>query len=375
MEYDASEDQHLLRETTRRFVEARSPVSEVRRLREDAVGFDRELWRQGAELGWASFFVPESYGGMAESASGVVDAAIVAEQLGGVLYTGPFLPASVVAYAVATAGSDVQRQRVLPGLAAGSLIATWCFSGTGVAPGTVAAGVRATAAEGGFVLDGEAGYVQDAHVADHYLVSATTEHGLTQFLVPATTAGIGVTRLDALDLGRRLSTVRFDAVSVPRTDVLGATGNAVEMVERQLRVALVLQCAETVGLVDRVLEFTVEYAKQRNAFGRPIGSYQALKHRFADHAMWLEGAKAITDHAAGAVQQDAVDAASAPSIAKSHVGRSATEILRDCVQIHGGIGVTWEHDLHLYVRRAVSNEALWGTPAAHHERLCQLTGV
>jgi len=172
-----------------------------------------------------------------------------------------------------------------------------------------------------------------------------------------------------------LSDVRFDAVAVDGTTVVGAVDGAADHVERQLQLALVLQCAETVGVVDRVLEITVDYAKERMAFGRPIGSFQALKHRFADHAMWLEAAKAVTDYAAAAVQRGAVDAAVATSIAKSHVGRSATEIARDCVQIHGGIGLTWEHDLHLYVRRAVSNEALWGTPAAHHERLCELAGV
>lgn len=375
MEYGASDDQQLLQETTRRFVESRAPVSEVRRFADDPAGFDGQVWRQGAELGWASMFVPEAHGGMAESASGAVDAAIVAAELGRVLFTGPFLPVNVVAFAVANAGTEAQRHELLPGLAGGERVAAWCWSGTGVSPGTVAAGVQATVAGDGFVLDGESGYVQDADVADDLLVTATTGDQLSQFVVPAASPGVEVTPLDTLDLGRRLSVVRFDAVAVDASTVLGAVGDASDLVERQLRVALVLQCAETVGVVDRVLELTLEYAKERIAFGRPIGSYQALKHRFADHAMWLEGAKAITDHAARAVHLDAPDAAVAASIAKSHVGRSATEITRDCVQIHGGIGLTWEHDLHLYVRRAVSNEALWGTPAAHHERLCVLAGV
>ena len=244
-----------------------------------------------------------------------------------------------------------------------------------MAPGTVPRGVRASAIGDGFVLTGDSGYVQDAHVADQFLVTATTKTGLSQFLVPAATAGISVTPLDALDLGRRLSSVRFDAVAVDDSTVVGAVDGAAAQVERQLQLAFVLQCAETVGVVDHVLEITLEYAKERVAFGRPIGSFQALKHRFADHAMWLEAAKAVTDYAAVAVQLGAVDAAIATSIAMSHVGSSATEITRDCVQIHGGIGLTWEHDLHLYVRRAVSNEALWGTPAAHRERLCELAGV
>ena len=139
--------------------------------------------------------------------------------------------------------------------------------------------------------------------------------------------------------------------------------------------AVVLQCAEIVGVVDRALEFTLDYVKERIAFGRPIGSFQALKHRLADHAAQLEGAKAITAYAAQAVQARAADAAAAASIAKSQCGRFGTEIIRDCVQLHGGIGVTWEHDIHFYLRRAVSNEALWGTPADHHDRLCRIAGL
>jgi alkylation response protein AidB-like acyl-CoA dehydrogenase len=372
MRHEASDDQKLLKDTTRRFVEARSPVAEVRRLLDDPVGFDRDIWRQGAELGWASMFVPEAFGGMAESACGAVDAAIVAEELGRVVFPGPFLPVNVVALALAQEGSYAQRADVLPALATGGLIATWCFEGVG-AKGTV--GVQASAVGDRHVLVGASGFVQDAHVADLLLITASTAAGPTQFLVSPATPGITVTPLDTLDLGRRLSHVRFDAVEVAPDAVVGAVGGASRCVERQLELALVLVCAETVGLTDRALEFTVEYAKDRVAFGRPIGSFQALKHRFADHLMWLEAAKAITDHAARAVQQDDVDAGVATSIAKSHVGGSATEIVRDCVQMHGGIGLTWEHDLHLYLRRAVSNEQLWGTPAAHHERLCQLVGV
>jgi alkylation response protein AidB-like acyl-CoA dehydrogenase len=146
-------------------------------------------------------------------------------------------------------------------------------------------------------------------------------------------------------------------------------------VERQLEVALALQCAETVGVVDRALEITLDYVQQRVAFGRPIGSFQALKHRLADHAAQLEGARAAVAHAAKAIQSGASDAAIAVSVAKSHCGRFGTEIVRDCLQMHGGIGMTWDHDMHFYLRRAVSNEALWGAPSIHHERLCRLAGL
>jgi alkylation response protein AidB-like acyl-CoA dehydrogenase len=371
----ATDDQRLLQDTTRRFLEKRAPVGATRRLVDDPVGFDREAWRQGAELGWLSLFVPEAQGGMAEMAQGVVDAAIIAEELGRVVFAGPFLPVSVVTFAVATAGSEAQRDALLPGLAAGETLAAWCFSGPGAASGVQAGAVRATRSGEGYLLEGVAAYVQDAHVADHLLVTTADGAGLSQFLVPAKTAGVTIAPLEALDLGRRLAEVRFDGVRVGQDALLGAAGGAAAQVERQLQLALALQCAETVGVVDRTLEFTVDYAKQRVAFGRPIGSFQALKHRFADHATRLEGAKAATAYAARAVQDQAVDAALAVSIAKAHGGKFGTEIIRDCLQMHGGIGMTFDHDIHLYLRRAVSNEALWGTPAAHHERLCVLAGV
>jgi alkylation response protein AidB-like acyl-CoA dehydrogenase len=376
LDITATEDQRMLQDITRRFLEKRAPIGTARRLIGDDVGFDRDAWREGAELGWLSLFVPEDHGGMAESGQGVVDAAIIAEEMGRVVFAGPFLPVNVVAFALAQAGSPAQQEAVLPGLAMGEIIATWCVSGPGATPGTEPGAVRVTGSAGeGFTLQGVASYVQDAHVADQLLVTAAGEAGLSQFLIPAATAGVSIVPLNTLDLGRRLAEVRFDGVRVGADALVGAAGGAAELVERQLQVAVALQCAETVGVVDRTLEFTLEFAKDRVAFGRPIGSFQALKHRFADHAMWLEGAKATAAYAARAVQEQAVDAAIAVCVAKSHGGRSGTETIRDCLQMHGGIGMTWDHDIHLYLRRAVSNEALWGTPATHQERLCVLAGL
>jgi len=370
-----TEDQRLLQETTRRFLENKSPVSALRRLIGGDTGFDRDTWRQGAELGWFSLFVPEEQGGMAESALGLIDAAIVAEELGRVVFAGPFLSVNVAAFAIAQAGSQAQRNALLPGLAAGELIAAWCFSGPGLAPGAEAGGVRVKPSGDGFVLEGAASYVEDAQIADHFLVTAAGDDGLTQVLIPATTAGVTISPLETLDLGRRLAEVRFDNVRAAKDSLLGEAGGAAAQVERQLQVAVTLQCAETVGVADRALEFTLDYAKQRMAFGRPIASFQGLKHRLADHATYLEAAKAAAAYAAEAVQNQAPDAAIAVSVAKSHCGASGTSIVRDCLQMHGGIGMTYDHDIHLYLRRAVSNEALWGTPAVHYERLCRLAGL
>lgn len=375
MDVSAGEAQRLLQESTRRFLEHRSPIGALRRLVDNGAGIDREVWREATQLGWIALFTPEEHGGLAESAQGVIDAAIIAEELGRVGFNGPFRAISVVAFAVAQAGSEAQCRALLPGLAVGELLAAWCFAGPGVKSGIEPGSVVVARARDGFVLNGIAGYVEDAQLADHLLVTAVGEDGLSQFVIPASSPGVSITPLNTLDLGRRLADVSFEDVAVPAGALLGAPGGAADQMERQLQVALALQCAETVGVIDRALEFTLEYVKQRVAFGRPIGSFQSLKHRLADHATQLEGARAAAAHAAKSVQNAAPDAAIAVSVAKSHCGRFGTEIIRDCLQMHGGIGMTWDHDIHLYLRRAVSNEVLWGTSTVHHERLCRLAGL
>ena len=346
MEIGLSEDQQLFRETCRRALEERSPLARVRELIDDPVGFDRKVWSQGGELGWYAMLVPEQYGGGSVSGEGLVDATIVAEELGRMVHPGPFHATNVVAFALAEFGTPAQREQYLPGLASGELIGTWAFAEPD-RDWTAPAALTATPSGRGFVLDGVKTYVQDAHVADLLLVTASTADGLAQLIVPNGTPGVSVEPLEGLDLARRLSTVRFTAVEVPAGAVVGSPGQAAGAVERQLQVAVVLQCADTNGATDVGLAMTVQYSKDRVAFGRPIGSYQALKHRMADHRMWLEGAFATTAYAARAVQQRTADAAVAARVAKAHVGKWSSVILHDCIQLHGGIGMTWEYDLHL----------------------------
>ena len=375
MDVTLNEDQSMLQDMTRRFLEDRSPISALRKLVDGGVTLDRDVWRAAAELGWVALFVPEENGGIAESVQGVIDAAIVAEELGRVVFAGPFLSTSVMAFALAQAGSQAQREAWLPGMVSGDTLAAWCFAGAGVKAGAEPGGVKVSRSGDGFKLDGLAAYVEEAEAADVLLVTAVGDSGVSQFLLPAGIDGISIEPLETLDLGRRLANVRFDGVTVGAEALVGDADGAADQAERQLQVALALQCAETVGVTDRAFEFTLEWVNQRYAFGRPIGSFQALKHRLADHAAQLEGAKAAAAHAARSVQTGAPDAAIAISVAKSQCGRFATEIIRDCLQMHGGIGLTWDHDIHFYLRRAVSNEALWGTPAAHHERLARLAGL
>lgn len=376
MDVVVNEDQLMLQDATRRFLENRTPVEALRKCVESQQHYAPEIWREGLDLGWIALFVPEHLGGIAESANGVVDAAIIAEELGRVVYSGPFLANCVVAYAISASASEDQQAKYLPSMLTGDVLAAWCFAAPGPRGGTEPTGLTVKREKNAYVLDGVAACVQDAEKADLLLVTATDEAGrISQFLVPYDAMGVTLSVHDPLDSGRGLADVLFNSVAVSEDALLGEYGAAAQDFERQLQVALVLHSAETIGVTDRALEFTLDYVKQRYAFGRPIGSFQALKHRLANHAMQLEGGKAAVAHAANAFQAGADDAAIAASVAKAQSGKFGTEIVRDCLHMHGGIGMTWEHDIHFYLRRAVSNEALWGSPSVHYERLCQLANI
>jgi alkylation response protein AidB-like acyl-CoA dehydrogenase len=370
-----SEDQEFFRETTRKFLESEVPLSVVRRLGEDAAGFDRDWWRRGAELGWTSMLVPEEYEGGSLAGEGLLDLVIVAEEMGRLVSPGPLLATNVVAAAVAAIGTTEQKRELLPGIVSGDIVATWAH----FEPGGrwLPADVQLDAKPGGdrFVLRGTKSPVEAASQADHFLVTARINEGLGQFLVPADTPGLTVTPLESLDLVRRFSELRFDGVDVPRSALVGEAGLGADDVERQLEIALVLQCAETVGAVDRVFEFTLEYMSDRFSFGRPLASYQALKHRVADMKMWLEASHATAGAAARAVQSRIDDASKLASAANAYISDHATVIIQECVQLHGGMGVTFEHDIHLYLRRATVNRVQYGAPHEHRERIARLIGM
>ena len=193
--------------------------------------------------------------------------------------------------------------------------------------------------------------------------------------MPAAAPGVTVTAEQSLDLVRRYARVDMDGVELPATSVVSPAGTVEAAVNRQIQIAVALQCAETAGAIQRVFEFTVQWAFDRYSFGRPLASYQALKHRFADMKLWLEACQATAGAAAHATARQAEDADELASVAKSYVGQRATDIIQDCVQLHGGIGVTWEHDIHLYLRRATVNRAMFGTPGEHRRRLADILGV
>ncbi|MGA3147068.1 MAG: acyl-CoA dehydrogenase family protein [Acidimicrobiales bacterium] len=381
MQFGLTDDQELFRETTAKFLEDTCPLDVVRGVAEDEPGgFDREWWRRGAELGWISMLVSEDHGGGCISGNPLADLQLVAEEMGRLVSPGPLIPTNVVAAALSRVGTPA-HQKQLAGLVSGETIATWCpdgtYLGTGGTGGTGTAdgGIRAVAHGDGFVLEGTSRPVEAGAEADLILVTAPSDRGRAQFLVPAGTPGLTTVPAESLDLVRRFARLQCHQVEVAADAVVGEPGSVEDDVERQLEDAVALQCAEMVGAVDRVLHFTIEYAQDRFSFGRPLASYQALKHRFADMKMWLEASHASAEAAARAVDSGSDHAAELVSVAKSYIGDHAPFILSECVQLHGGIGVTWDHDLHLYTRRVVQDQTQFGTPRHHRERVAVAMGI
>ena len=374
MDLELTSDQELLRDTTRKFLNATVPLTEVRALAEYTAGFDRGWWQKGAELGWTSLLVDEQHGGGSVSGEGLRDLVLVAEEMGMMVSPGPLIPTNVVAQPLSCDASDRLARLALPELLSGKAIAAWCVAEPGrpVTPDGMA--LRARRDGDGFVLDGVKRPVEAGGEADWLLVTATGPDGLSQFLVPSSAPGLRITPLRGLDLVRRHAEIRFEDVRVPASAVVGVLGSASLSFERQIQTALVLQCAEMVGATDRVFDFTVQYAFDRSSFGRALASYQALKHRFADMKLWIESAQAITVDATRSVQTGAPDAAEVVRIAKAYVAERCPELIQDCVQMHGGIGVTWEHNLHLYLRRVVLHRQTYGDPIQHRDQVAILAG-
>ncbi|MGO9457523.1 MAG: acyl-CoA dehydrogenase family protein [Acidimicrobiales bacterium] len=374
MDLHRSDDQELFRETTRKFLESTCPVSTVREWAEkEPDGYPADWWRRGAELGWTSLLVSEDDGGGSISGHGLLDLVLVAEEMGRLVSPGPLLATNVVASALG-ASPDGRHAQVLAELLSGEAVAAWCLAEPGGWSGDDLR-LTAVAGEGGYVLNGVKSPVESAASADHLLVAATVDGAPTQFLVGRGTPGVSVSPLESVDLVRRTATVTFDGVSVPESALVGEVGAAGPDIERQLQIAVALQCAEMVGAVDTMFTLTLEYSFDRYTFGRPLASYQALKHRFADMKLWLEACHATATGAARAVDAASDRADELVSVAKSYIGDRGPAILHDCVQLHGGIGVTWDHDLHLYLRRVVQDRALFGTPADHRERIAVRAGL
>jgi len=375
MDFDLTADQKLFRATTREFLEKEMPLTRVRELAGSGIGFEADWWRRGSELGWNAMVVDPAAGGDSISGEGLVDACIVAEEMGRLVSPGPLIGANVVAAALGEAANAGEHAEVISALMAGEAVASWAVYEPGHGWSPLAPAVQATRDGPGYVLSGVKDRVDSGDQADYFLVTAAGPDGVAQFVVPAGAPGITVTAEQSLDLVRRYARVDLDGVHVPADGVVSPAGTIEAAVDRQIQIAVALQCAETAGAVQRVFEFTVQWAFDRYSFGRPLASYQALKHRFADMKLWLEASLATASAAAHAAARRDADADELASVAKSYVGQRATDIIQDCVQLHGGIGVTWEHDIHLYLRRATVNRAMFGSPSEHRRRLADILGV
>jgi alkylation response protein AidB-like acyl-CoA dehydrogenase len=370
VDFGFGEDQELLRATTRRFLAEHQSLADVRRSIEAPDVFDADLWRQGAALGWTAMLIPTERGGGSITEQPLVDLVVLGEELGRTLNPGPFVPCNVVAGAVARFGTEAQAAESLPLLASGEATSAYCLSGDG-SPVPSSVEVRAVPeGDGGWRLDGVARYVQAAESASVLLVVARDPEGaVCSFLLQRPSAGLSERTLAGLDVTRRFAEVRFEGVTVPSASLLPGGQDAVDYC---ISLATVLQSAESVGASDVLFESTVDYLKKRVQFGRTIGSFQAIKHRLADLLLQLEAMRAAAHYAALAFGDGLDDAAEAVATAGAYVEDAFARICGEALQLHGGIGFTWEHDVHLFIRRAKVNQVLYGDGAWHRERLVRL---
>jgi alkylation response protein AidB-like acyl-CoA dehydrogenase len=378
MNFGFNDEQELLRSTARKFFENECASDTVRRLMETPEGITPELWKKMAEQGWLGLVYPEAYDGMG---LGLVDLVVLMEEMGRAVVPGPFFSAVILGgLAILEAGSEAQKKEWLPRIGAGDtrVALAWMEPSAQIGP----AGVTLTAAEKGgrYTLSGVKLFVSDAHTADALVVAARTKagagaDGISLFLLPRGTAGLQVSLLPTMDQTRKLCEVTCADVTVGADALLGAANGGWAPLARVLDRATVALCAEMCGGAQKVLDMTVEYAKIRQAFGRPIGSYQGVKHRAADMLVDVENSKSITYYAAWALDEGASEAPLAVSMAKAYVSDAFRRVAAAGIQLHGGIGFTWEHDLHLYFKRAKGSEFTFGDATHHRERVAQLVNL
>ena len=354
VDFELTEEQAALREVSRALLAANCPPRLVRSLAGAGRDIDDQLWQRAADLGWIGLAVPEEVDGAGQ---GVVELCLVAEEIGRAAAPGAFIDTALIALALARSGRPGLLPVLLPGLVGGRLKASWAHHGS-------VAG-RIDGSE--FLLSGRATAVQAAAAADWLLVTANCDGGTCLLLLERERAG--VERRQTLDETRRWYDVSLDGVRVPVADVV--TADAAE-IQWLVDTAAVLTAADALGVGERLLEMTVGYVKVREQFGRPIGGFQSVKHKLADMLTTLKGARAATYYAAMALDAGVAGAAFASSAAKAFTGEGIAALAGEALQTHGGIGFTWEHDLHLYLRRAKVDELLYGAPAEHHERLVSL---
>ena len=373
MDFGFSEEQEMLRTSARDFLTKEAPMTFVRKMMEDEVGFTQDLWKRMADLGWMGLILPEQYGG---AGLDFVDLVVVLEEMGRVVLPGPFFSTVVLGGVALLQGSEALRKEYLPKLATGDLKVTLAHlepSGRWDADG-IQLGARKDGS--GYVLSGTKLFVPDAHTADLLVVAARAPgskgaDGITLFVVDARAPGIATTQLKTMDQTRKLGEVVLKDVRVPADRVLGPVGQGWALLDRVIDRGKVGLCAEMCGGAQRVLEMSVDYAKVREQFGKPIGSFQAIQHKCANMLVEVESSKSVTYYAAWAVANDVAEAPLAAAMAKAYCSDAYRHTAGEGIQIHGGIGFTWEHDMHIYFKRAKSSEVTFGDATWNRELVAQ----
>ncbi len=366
-----SAEQEELRASVRRFLADRAPLTAVRELMETADGLDPAVWRQaGEQLGLQGIAIPEEYGG---SGFSFAEQAIVLEELGAALYGGPYLASAVLAATALLASNDEDAKKAhLPGIASGELIATLAFTEEDGSWDPDAIRLAAGEGTGGWQLDGRKSFVLDGHTANLILVVARAGGELSLFAVPGDAPGLTRTALPTLDQTRKLA--KLDFAAVPAT-LIGSAAAGGAVLNHTLDVAAIALAAEQLGGAQRALDMAVEYAKVRHQFGRPIGSFQAIKHRCADLLLEVESLRSAVQYAAAAVAESSTEVPVVAALVKAYASDVYFHVAAENIQIHGGIGFTWEHDAHLYFKRAKSSELFLGDASYHREHLATRIGL
>jgi len=369
MQFGLTETQQVLKNSAREFFSAVCPIAEVRRLMETPTAYDAAQWQKMALQGWTGIIFDEEYGGLG---LGLVEMAVALEEMGRVLLPGPYLSTVLAGVTIDAAGNRDQKQRFLSRISLGEARATLALLETSASwdPAEVQLDARPTLE--GFALNGRKMFVPDAAAADFLVCAARSGPDLGLFIVPHDAPGLTISPLPAIDETRKLYQVAFADVPVDEDDFLAIGDSACDALERALALATVALAAEMVGGMQRVMENAVEYAKARKQFGKPIGQFQAVQHLCADMLLLTESSRSAAYYAAWAVQERAPDAGAAVSIAKAYASEAYREVGNRGIQVQGGMGFTWENNVHLYYKRAKASELMFGDATYHRERIAHL---
>jgi alkylation response protein AidB-like acyl-CoA dehydrogenase len=371
MNFAFTEEQDELRSTVRAFLESKSSEEAVREQMETDAGYDTAVWTQMAEqMGLQGLHIPEEFGG---SGFGYVELGIVLEEMGRALLCAPFFSSVVLAAnTLIHSGDEAAKAKYLPGIASGETIATLAYTEPSGKWDEAGVTMQASGAGDNYTLTGTKMFVLDGHTADLIIVAARTGAGVSLFAVDGEASGLTRTALSTMDQTRKQAKLEFSAT--PAT-LIGTEGAGWDVLSTVLDLAAVSLAAEQVGGAQKTLEMAVEYAKVRVQFGRPIGSFQAIKHKCADMLLEVESAKSAAYYGMWCASEMNEELPSVASLAKAYCSEAYFHATAENIQIHGGIGFTWEHPAHLYFKRAKSSELLFGDPTYHREQLAQRIGI